>query len=546
LVGQPIANAVLVLSLVAAAGLLLAGVRVRGIGLGVAGVLFAGIAFGHFGFTIPHDVLDFTREFGLILFVFTIGLQLGPGFFASLRKDGLHLNILALVIVILGGALTVLAGKIGGIGFPAAFGLFSGATTNTPSLGAVQQTLAIVGHTPPETAALPALAYAATYPGGVIGIITVLLLLRVMFRISPEREAAALRGGSEPLVRASFLIENKNLDGLCIADILGRLETVVVISRILPANHGEVVLAKEDALLHLGDCVLAVGTPHGLEQFEKMVGVRVETDLMRTLGDVDFRIVSVTQPRVIGRTIGDLTLDLIEAATITRVQRGDVEMTAHDDTRLQFGDRLRIVGSARGLDRATALLGNSQEALNVTNFVPIFLGIALGIVAGALPLRIPGIPLPVRLGIAGGPLLLAIFLSRAGRIGPMLLRMPPSANLALRELGITLFLACVGLKAGPHFIPTVMSGRGAMWFAAGLVITIVPLLAVGIWARAVKKLNFMTISGLLAGSMTDPPALAFACAVSKSDAPSVSYAAVYPLTMFARILAAQILVLSCS
>jgi len=545
LVGQPIANAVLVLSLVAATGLMLAMIKVRSIGIGVAGVLFTGIAFGHFGFGIPHDVLEFAREFGLILFVFTIGLQLGPGFFAALRRDGLQLNVLAMVVVLSGAGLTLLAGLLGRIGFPAAFGLFSGASTNTPSLGAVQQTLAIMGKATPETAALPALAYAVSYPGGVLGIITVLLILRTLFRISPEREAEELRAsqaaGHEPLKRASLLIENPNIYGLTIAEIPARRETGVVISRILPAKSDQVRRAAEDTVLHAGDCVLAVGTAASLEQFARVVGCRIEADLMHTSGDVEFRKVVVTQAAVIGRTIRELALH--DDATITRLRRGDLEMSAGDDLRLQFGDRVQIVGDPGGLDRATALLGNSRHALQITNFIPIFLGIALGVAAGALPFQLPGVPLPVRLGIAGGPLLLAILLSRLGRIGPLLLQMPHSANLAFRELGITLFLACVGLKAGPLFMETVLSSSGAVWFAAGLVITIVPLLAVGLWARAVKKLNFMTICGLLSGSMTDPPALAFACAVSKSDAPSVSYATVYPLAMFARILVAQVLVL---
>lgn len=544
LAGQPTANAVLVLSLVAATGLMLAGLRVRGIGLGVAGVLFSGIAFGHFGFGIPHEILDFVREFGLILFVFTIGLQLGPGFFASLRKDGLRLNALALFVVLGGAALTVLAAIVARVGFFAAFGLFCGASTNTPALGAVQQTLGIMGKGTGDSAALPALAYAVSYPGGVVGIITVLLILRGIFRISPEREAEEWRAaGSEPVERASILVENAGLDGLTVAEIPARRELDIVISRILVANNVNVQRASDETVIHLGDCLLAVGTASNLMKFERVVGYRIEADLMHTEGNVEVRKIVVTQPRFPGRTIGELAIELRHAVTITRVRRGDVEMPAREDLRLQFGDRLHLVGTPEDLDRATALLGNSQRALQVTSFIPIYLGIALGVLAGALPFQVPGVPLPIRLGIAGGPLLLAILLSRLGRLGPLLLQMPPSANLAFRELGITLFLACVGLKAGPLFVHTVLSARGAVWFGTGIAITILPLLAVGIWARAVMKLNYMTICGLLSGSMTDPPALAFACAVSKSDAPSVSYAAVYPLAMFSRILVAQGLVL---
>ncbi|HEV7405514.1 MAG TPA: putative transporter [Chthoniobacteraceae bacterium] len=544
LAGQPVANAVLVLSLVAASGLSLASLKVRGLGLGVAGVLFSGIAFAHFGYGIPHEILEFVREFGLILFVFTIGLQLGPGFFASLRQDGLRLNALALAVVLAGAVLTVAVARFGVAGFPAAFGLFSGASTNTPALGAVQQTLAIMGKSTPESSALPALAYAVSYPGGVVGIIVVLLLLRAIFRISPEHEAEQLRAaGSEPLERASLLVENPNLDGLPIAEIPALRETNVVISRILPARSTRVLRAADDTVLHAGDCLLVVGTATNLRRFEYVIGCRIEADLMNTTGALGFREIVVTQPGVIGQSVGEVGHRLHDSATITRIRRSDLEMTARADARLQFGDRLQLVGEPEGLERATVLLGNSQRALQVTNFIPIFVGIALGVLAGALPFQIPGVPLPVRLGLAGGPLLLAIFLSRLGRLGPLLLQMPPSANLALRELGITLFLACVGLKAGPLFVETVLSARGAVWFIAGLAVTVLPLLAVGLFARGVMKLNYLTVCGLLAGSMTDPPALAFACAVGKSDAPSTGYAAVYPLAMFARILVAQVLVL---
>ncbi len=544
LTDQPVANAVLILSLVAASGLMLAGIRVRGIGLGVAGVLFSGIAFGHLGFGIPHEILEFVREFGLILFVFTIGLQLGPGFFASLRKDGLRLNGLALLVIFGGAALTVFAAVIGQIGFSAAFGLFCGASTNTPALGAVQQTLAIMGKTSGESAALPALAYAVSYPGGVVGIIVVLLTLRAVFRISPEVEAERLRaGGGEPIERASLLVENPRLEGLTIADLPARRELGIVVSRILPASARDVRRAGDETVIHTGDCLLAVGARSNLAKFEHIVGYRIEADLMHTSGDVAFRKIVVTQSRVLGRTVGEISRELEHAVTITRVRRADVEMSASDDLRLQFGDRALIVGEPAGLDKATALLGNSLRALQVTSFIPIFLGIAMGVAAGSLPFHVPGVPLPVRLGIAGGPLLLAILLSRLGRLGPMLLQMPHSANLAFRELGITLFMACVGLKAGPLFVQTVMSARGLAWFGMGIIVTVVPLLAVGLWARAVMKLNFMTICGLLSGSMTDPPALAFACAVSKSEAPSTSYAAVYPLAMFSRILIAQAMVL---
>jgi putative transport protein len=546
LAGQPTGNAILVLSLVATVGLLLAMVRIRGIGLGVAGVLFAAIGFGHLGYGIPHEVLEFVREFGLILFVFSIGLQLGPGFFASLRQDGLRLNGLALGVIFLGAAVTLAVAWLFGTGYPAAYGLFCGASTNTPALGAVQQALPMV--TRGDASTVAALAYAVSYPGGVVGIIGSLLLLRRVFRIHLPTEVARFeaehRKNNEPLTRQSFLVENPNLHGVSVGSIPARSETGVVVSRIQRAGETEVRMAPDDTLLSVGDRLLAVGTAQGLAQFQRVVGRVSEIDLMQSPGEVDFRRVVVTQTRVIGQPIAALEAGLLNGVTLTRVTRAGLEMTARPDRHLHFGDEVQIVGAPKDLERALAVLGNSRHALRVTSFVPIFIGIALGVMAGAFPLQVPGVPLPIRLGIAGGPLLLAILLSRLGRIGPLILHMPQSANLAFRELGITLFLACVGLKAGPAFIDTVLTPQGAVWLGAGALITLAPLLLMGGIGRAVLKLDFLTLCGLLSGSMTDPPALAFATSLSNSEAPAVSYAAVYPLAMFARIFVAQVLVLT--
>ncbi len=543
---QPIAYAVLVLSLIAVAGLALGSLRIRGIGLGTAGVLFAGIAFGHFGFQIDHTILEFVREFGLILFVFTIGLQLGPGFFASLRREGLRLNLLAASIV-LTGALTVAAAawllKIDGA---AALGVFSGATTNTPSLGAAQQTMATLGTIEAERAALPALAYAVSYPIGIVGIIATLLFLRSFFRIDAELEAetfhAERQRGVQPLERMNLLVENANLDGVPISNVPGLHETGVTVARIRGAGQKVVQAATGETVLHFGDTILAVGTRPNLHRFQIVVGRETDTDLFKAPGEITFRRVVATRPEVLGKTVGELGLDHLYDVAVTRVNRAGIEMTAVADLHLQFGDRLHVVGDEESLAKVGTVLGNSVKALNETHFIPVFLGIALGVLAGVLPFRFPGLPVPVQLGIAGGPLILAILLSRLGHIGRLVWHMPANANLAFRELGITLFLACVGLKAGAQFFAMVFSASGLVWLLAALLVTTVPLVFIGLIARAVMKLNYMTICGLIAGSMTDPPALAFASAISKSDAPSVAYATVYPLAMLLRIVAAQALV----
>jgi putative transport protein len=543
---QPIAYAVLVLCLIAMSGLALGSLRVRGIGLGTAGVLFAGIAFGHFGFQIDHHILEFVREFGLILFVFTIGLQLGPGFFASLRKEGLRLNALAATTVLVGALVTAVSAWLFKIDGAAALGVFSGATTNTPSLGAAQQTMATLGNISVERAALPALAYAVSYPIGIVGIIATLLFLRFAFRIDAEFEAEMFHAEGkrdvQPLKRINLLVENINLDGIPISEVPSLHETGVTISRIRRAGEKAVQTATGDTALSIGSTILVVGTRPNLHRFQMVVGRETDTDLFKAPGDITFRRVVVTRAAVLGKTIGELGFDHRYDVAVTRVNRAGIEMTAVADLRLQFGDRLQVVGDEEGLTKVSTVLGNSVKALNETQFIPVFLGISLGVIAGVIPFQFPGLPVPVRLGIAGGPLILAILLSRIGHIGRLVWHMPANANLAFRELGITLFLACVGLKAGAQFFAMVFSASGLVWLVAALAVTMIPLLLIGFIARAGLKLNYMTICGLIAGSMTDPPALAFAGAISKSDAPSVAYATVYPLTMLLRIITAQALV----
>jgi putative transport protein len=395
-------------------------------------------------------------------------------------------------------------------------------------------------------ATLPAVAYAVAYPGGVFGIIVVLLFLRGVFRINPEKEAEQFRAeqkvGIEPLERMNLAVANPNVENLPIGEVPGR-EGGVAVSRIKRAGALEVETATEQTVLHQGDIILAVGTRKALDRFRVVIGRVSDVNLFKAPGRVVSRKIVVTRQAVLGKTLEELDFDDLYGVAVTRVTRADIEMTAVPELHLQFGDVLQVAGEEQAIGKVQHVVGNKLKALNETNFIPIFIGIALGVLAGTLPIAIPNMPVPVRLGIAGGPLVLAILLGRIGRIGPLVWYMPANANMAFRELGIVLFLACVGLKAGEKFFGTVFTAEGLHWLMGGLVITIVPLLLVGLVARLVMKLNFTIISGLLAGSMTDPPALAFANAVSGSDAPSVAYATVYPLTMLLRILCAQILVL---
>jgi len=540
---QPIAHAIGVLALVCVLGMALGSIKVRGIGLGTAGVLFAGILVGHFGEAIDHRTLDFVKEFGLILFVFTIGLQLGPGFFATLRHQGVKMNVIAAAIVILGAATAPLIGWLAHFDAAAVLGIFSGAVTNTPSLGAATQALATMPGISPDRLALPALAYAVTYPTAIAGIIGTLVLLKQIFRIDPVREAegfaAKNRRQIEPLERRTLVVTNPNLDGVRLAAIPGRLESGVTISRVRQGN--EIRAATDSTVIHSEDRVAVVGTRSGLDQFERVIGERSDEDLVLAESDVTFRRVVVTDRAVLGKTVAELDLDDRYGVAVTRITRADIEMSAVPGLRLQFGDTVQIVGRDDDLEKAAAALGNSLKELNETHFIPFFIGIVLGIAIGTMPIMFPGLPHPIRLGLAGGPLIVALILGRVGRIRRQVWHMPVNTNLAFREFGIALFFAAVGLGAGAKFFSTVFTATGVEWLLAGACVTILPLMLIGVFARAVWKMNFMDLSGMLAGSMTDPPALAFASNIARSDAPTVAYATVYPLTTLLRILSAQVL-----
>ncbi len=542
---QPIAHAVGLLAAVCVVGMAFGSLKFRGVGLGTAGVLFAGILLGHFGEKVDHATLDFVKEFGLILFVFTIGLQLGPGFFAALRKQGVRLNLLASMIVLLGASTAALVGWIAGFDPAAVIGLFSGASTNTPSLGAGTQTMGSFPDLTPDRLALPALAYAVTYPTAIVGIIGTLLLLKRVFRIDPLEEAKEFVANSgpvqKPLERRTLTVTNPNLDGVILGDIPGRIEAGVTFARLRRGD--ETVVAADRSVVKLGDRLAMVGTEEGLSAMERVVGHSCQEDLIMSGEGISSRRVAVTDRGVLGKTISEVGLDQRHGVAVTRVTRAGIEMTAVPGLRLQFGDKLHLVGGNEELGKATKTLGNSLRDLNDTHFIPFFIGILLGIAFGTMPIAFPGMPHPVRLGLAGGPLIVALILGRVGHIGRHVWHMPETTNLAFREFGIALFFAAVGLGAGVNFFETVFSATGLQWLLGGIAVTVLPLLVVGFFARKVLKMNFMDLGGLLAGSMTDPPALAFATNIARSNSPAVAYATVYPLTTLLRILSAQVLVI---
>lgn len=539
-----VAHSVISLSVVIVLGLALGSLRAKGLNLGVAGVLFAGLALGHFGLRVNPEVLEFVREFGLILFVFTIGLQVGPGFFASLRRQGLALNGLAALTVLLGALVTVAIHFWAGVPAPAAAGLFSGATTNTPSLAAVGQALRQTPGLGASTLELPGLAYAVAYPFGIVGTILTLLIVRRVFRIDVDAERKALeeaeQNGRWEIQAVALKVRNPNLAGARISNIPGLTEAKAVVSRV--HRDGRTELARPDFVLRAGDTVLVVAPRENLPTLRLAIGPHSSLDILRPGGSLTTRRVVVTRKSVLGKRIGDLHLLERFEVNVTRLTRAGQEFTATPDLALQFGDLLMLVGYEQGVAEAAQDLGNSSKDLSAPQLLPIFAGIALGILAGSLPIALPGLPAPVKLGLAGGPLLIAILLSRLGNIGPLVWYMPPGANYMVREMGIALFLACVGLHAGDSFV-AVLRGEGLRWLLFATAITLVPILAAGILARAIWKLNYVKICGLVAGSMTDPPALAFANLLTQSERAAVAYATVYPLTMILRIFTAQLLIL---
>ncbi|HFT0881629.1 TPA: putative transporter [Escherichia coli] len=542
-----IALTVSILALVAVVGLFIGNVKFRGIGLGIGGVLFGGIIVGHFvsqaGMTLSSDMLHVIQEFGLILFVYTIGIQVGPGFFASLRVSGLRLNLFAVLIVIIGGLVTAILHKLFDIPLPVVLGIFSGAVTNTPALGAGQQILRDLG-TPMEMVDQMGMSYAMAYPFGICGILFTMWMLRVIFRVNVETEAqqheSSRTNGGALIKTINIRVENPNLHDLAIKDVPILNGDKIICSRL--KREETLKVPSPDTIIQLGDLLHLVGLPADLHNAQLVIGQEVDTSLSTKGTDLRVERVVVTNENVLGKRIRDLHFKERYDVVISRLNRAGVELVASGDISLQFGDILNLVGRPSAIDAVANVLGNAQQKLQQVQMLPVFIGIGLGVLLGSIPVFVPGFPAALKLGLAGGPLIMALILGRIGSIGKLYWFMPPSANLALRELGIVLFLSVVGLKSGGDFVNTLVNGEGLSWIGYGALITAVPLITVGILARMLVKMNYLTMCGMLAGSMTDPPALAFANNLHPtSGAAALSYATVYPLVMFLRIITPQLL-----
>jgi len=541
---ESVAHTLLVISLVISVGLALGEIPFFTIKLGIAGVLFSGLAFGHFGMTIDGHIMHFLREFGLILFVYAIGLQVGPGFVNSFLQNGIKLNVMAASIVILGAIITVLISYFGGIEIPVAVGLFSGATTNTPSLAAAQEILGGMESIDSETLKHPGLGYAVAYPFGIIGIILTMLLTKYLFKVNVQSEENAFqqsqKENADHPIHVDLRIENPNLDGLTIDEIHFFESMEVVVTRIL--HDDQVHIVNNLTQFQQGDSIRLVGEKSKLEELKILIGPESEFNLKEISSNRLYtkRIV-VTNKEAIGRTVGDLRT--FYGVTIPRIKRPEVEITPNGSVNIHFGDELHIVGTEESLKKIEQVLGNSLEKMNHPQIVPIFIGITLGVILGSWPFFIPGIPSAIKLGLAGGPLIVAILLSRVGNWGTMTWHLPKSSNIILKDIGIVLFLGCVGLHSGDQFVNTLVNGDGFYWMACSILITLLPLLIVAFIAKGIYKTNFLSVCGLLAGSMTDPPALAFANSFSSAPAVSIAYATVYPLVMILRIISAQLIIL---
>lgn len=545
-----IALTVSILALVAVVGLFIGNVKFRGIGLGIGGVLFGGIIVGHFvsqaGMTLSSDMLHVIQEFGLILFVYTIGIQVGPGFFASLRVSGLRLNLFAVLIVIIGGLVTAILHKLFDIPLPVVLGIFSGAVTNTPALGAGQQILRDLG-TPMEMVDQMGMSYAMAYPFGICGILFTMWMLRVIFRVNVETEAqqheSSRTNGGALIKTINIRVENLNLHDLAIKDVPILNGDKIICSRL--KREETLKVPSPDTIIQLGDLLHLVGQPADLHNAQLVIGQEVDTSLSTKGTDLRVERVVVTNENVLGKRIRDLHFKERYDVVISRLNRAGVELVASGDISLQFGDILNLVGRPSAIDAVANVLGNAQQKLQQVQMLPVFIGIGLGVLLGSIPVFVPRFPAALKLGLAGGPLIMALILGRIGSIGSigkLYWFMPPSANLALRELGIVLFLSVVGLKSGGDFVNTLVNGEGLSWIGYGALITAVPLITVGILARILAKMNYLTMCGMLAGSMTDPPALAFANNLHPtSGAAALSYATVYPLVMFLRIITPQLL-----
>ena len=547
--GGGVAHSVLILSLVIAFGIILAKIKIAGISLGVTWILFVGIVFGHFNLSLDEHLLHFLKEFGLILFVYSIGLQVGPGFFSAFKKGGFTLNMLAMTTIFLSVVITIILHFATGVPITTMVGILSGAVTNTPGLGAAQQANSdLNGIDAPEIA----MGYAVAYPLGVVGAILSLLALKYILNINTTKEEADAEKGlghlQELTVRpVTLVIKNEAINGKAIKDIRPLVNRNFVISRIrYHEGNKETELVNSGTILHLDDEILIISNPIDIEAITVFFGKQVEVEWEQVSKNLISRRILITKPELNGKTLSQLKIRNNFGANITRINRSGVDLVAAPSLQLQMGDRVTVVGSELAVGHAEKVLGNSMKRLNHPNLIPIFIGIALGCILGSIPFMFPGIPQPVKLGLAGGPLIVSILISRFGPQYKMITYTTMSANLMVREIGISLFLACVGLGAGKGFIETVVNEGGYVWIGYGAIITVIPLLITGLIGRYGCKLNYYTLIGVLSGANTNPPALAYSNDLTSCDAPAVGYATVYPLAMFLRVLTAQLLILSLS
>ena len=552
--GTGIAHTILLFAVVIASGLWLGRFKIKGISIGTTWILFLGILLSHFGFRGDPLVLAFMKDFGLILFVFSIGLQVGPGFFQSFRKGGVTMNLIAAMLVLLAVLTTLTIHWITGESLVTMVGVMSGAVTNTPGLGAAQQTLSDTMIASGETRAAAsaassglASAYAVAYPIGVLGVIFLVILLKSLFKIDLDQEKSSLeqqeKGSQDYARRMHCEVENPAIFGKALSDVIGDMGDRFVVSRVM--RNGKISIPGPDTILQKGDKVLVVTSASHIDTVRIIFGEEVPmhlSDWVEKDEHIVTRRLSITRSGLTGKHLRELHIRAKYGVTVTRVLRAGVELVARPDLILQMGDNILVVGPEEGIAHVASLVGNKPETLSHPNLVPIFFGIAIGVIFGSLPIRFPGIPQPVKLGLAGGPLIIAILLGHFGPKWKITTYTTQSANMMLREIGISFFLAAVGLGAGETFVSSLMNG-GYWWILYGALITLIPVFVTGLVARLAFKLNFYQICGLLSGGTTDPAVLAFAQGAYGTDYTSINYATVYPLSMFLRVLAAQLLVL---
>ena len=546
------AHIALLYAIVIAIGVYLGKIKIGGISLGVTFVLFAGIVAGHLGFTAPLPTLTFMQDFGLVLFVFMIGLQVGPGFFSNFKEGGVTLNLLATSLILLNIAVMFVCyfsffNTSDTNNLPMMVGVLYGAVTNTPGLGAAQEALSsIMGGNTPAIAN----GYACAYPLGVLGIIGGTIAIRYICKVKMQKEEDELEeqevnDATKPHLM-HLIVENQFLAGHTMLEIHDFMKRDFVCSRIL--RDGQLIIPKSTTALEMGDKIYIVCSEQDAEAVQAFIGhetvVPEFAEQEKTKQMISRRIL-VTKPEINGKTLAKLHFSSVYGVNVTRVTRQGMDIFARSNLPLQVGDKLMVVGDQVSVNRVSSVLGNAIRRLDHPNIATIFVGIILGIIFGSLPIPVPGIPMPLKLGIAGGPLIIAILIGRFGYKMHLVTYTTTSANLMLREIGLVLFLASVGIKAGANFVDTVVAGDGLLYVMTGFLITIIPVLIIGTVARKIYKFNYFTIMGMLAGATTDPPALAYANASCPKDAPAIGYSTVYPLSMFLRIFTAQLIVLLC-